>query len=101
MFVDFLDQPLSKELDFSKFPIRGIMAGAMCPEQLLLDLKREFNLEIFICYGTTENSPVTFMTTKNDTLAQKVYLGTDPKFFAQNSNFYSIGWNILVKLVGC
>jgi len=47
------------------------MAGAMCPEQLLLDLKKELNCEVFVAYGTTENSPVTTLSTQSDSLNQK------------------------------
>ena len=47
------------------------MAGAMCPEQLLLDLKKDLNCEVFVAYGTTENSPVTTLSTQSDSLNQK------------------------------
>ena len=52
-------------------PNYGLMAGAMCPEQLLLDLKKELNCEVFVAYGTTENSPVTTLPTQSDSLNQK------------------------------
>lgn len=67
MFVDFLDHPDKSKFDLkSESGLRGVMAGAMCPAALLKGLKDEFNLRIFVAYGTTENSPVTFMSTKND-----------------------------------
>ena len=50
---------------------RGIMAGSICPEQLLLDLKKHVRCDVRVAYGTTENSPITTMTTVNDDLDQK------------------------------
>ena len=65
--VSFEDHPDKSKFDLkSESGLRGVMAGAMCPAALLKGLKDEFNLRIFVAYGTTENSPVTFMSTKND-----------------------------------
>ena len=69
MYVDLLDNPNRPEFDLkSRFKdgIRGIMAGSMCPEQLLIDLRNAFNCRVYVAYGTTENSPVTFMSTGSD-----------------------------------
>ena len=71
MFVDFLDNSGRGDFDFEGKTFRGLMAGSMCPEQLLLDLRHVFNCEIFVAYGTTENSPVTFMTKSTDSFENK------------------------------
>lgn len=70
MYVDMLAHPSRANQTFDK-PNYGLMAGAMCPEQLLLDLKKELNCEVFVAYGTTENSPVTTLSTQSDSLNQK------------------------------
>ena len=48
---------------FGQQEIRAIMGGAMCPPTLRRELAKHYpNMELFIVYGTTENSPVTFAT---------------------------------------
>ena len=47
------------------------MGGAVCPKQLLLDLKDKMNCEVFVGYGTTENSPLTTISTQKDSFSQK------------------------------
>ena len=70
MYVDMLAHPNRDGIEFDKENI-GLMAGAMCPEQLLLDLKSKMNCRIFVAYGTTENSPVTTLSTQDDSLDQR------------------------------
>ena len=53
------------------FDSRGVMAGSICPEQLLLDLKHKMRCDISVGYGTTENSPLTTLSTPNDSVDQK------------------------------
>ncbi|XP_072224481.1 medium-chain acyl-CoA ligase ACSF2, mitochondrial-like [Leuresthes tenuis] len=60
MFTDMVNQDLHK-YNFSSVEA-GIMAGSPCPPEILRKVKTNMNMkEITICYGTTENSPVTFM----------------------------------------
>ena len=66
MYVDLLDNPRRAEFKLPKLNYKGLMAGSICPEQLLLDLRDVFNCRVFVAYGTTENSPITFMSTGDD-----------------------------------
>ncbi|XP_056143446.1 medium-chain acyl-CoA ligase ACSF2, mitochondrial-like [Lampris incognitus] len=61
MFIDMLSQP-----DFHKYDLSsaeaGIMAGSPCPPEIVRKLRTDMNVkEMMIGYGTTENSPVTFL----------------------------------------
>lgn len=68
MYVDILDLPESKDFSPRQGGYKGIMGGSLCPEQLLRDLKDTFNCQVFVAYGTTENSPCTFMSLKTDSV---------------------------------
>ncbi|XP_070779058.1 medium-chain acyl-CoA ligase ACSF2, mitochondrial-like [Enoplosus armatus] len=60
MFTDMLSQDLHK-YDLSSVEA-GLMGGSPCPPEIVRKLKTDMNMkEITICYGTTENSPVTFL----------------------------------------
>ncbi|XP_035471439.2 medium-chain acyl-CoA ligase ACSF2, mitochondrial [Scophthalmus maximus] len=60
MFIDMLSQDLHK-YDLSSVEA-GIMAGSSCPPEIVRKLKTDMNMrEITLGYGTTENSPVTFL----------------------------------------
>jgi acyl-CoA synthetase (AMP-forming)/AMP-acid ligase II len=51
----------------------GIAAGSSVPSQLMQKLHRELNLTgLTICYGMTETSPVSLMTTPDDPLQKRV-----------------------------
>ena len=51
----------------------GIAAGSSVPGELMRRLHRDLNLtELTICYGMTETSPVSCMTTTDDPLAKRV-----------------------------
>jgi acyl-CoA synthetase (AMP-forming)/AMP-acid ligase II len=51
----------------------GIAAGSSVPAELMKKLHRELNLtDLTICYGMTETSPVSCMTTTNDPLIKRV-----------------------------
>uniref|UniRef100_A0A3Q4IFV9 Medium-chain acyl-CoA ligase ACSF2, mitochondrial n=1 Tax=Neolamprologus brichardi TaxID=32507 RepID=A0A3Q4IFV9_NEOBR len=71
MYVDMVNQ-----LDLTKYDLSsvvgGIMAGSPCPQELVkkvvFDLKVK---EITIGYGTTENSPVTFLASPLDNVERK------------------------------
>ncbi|KAL1614066.1 hypothetical protein SLS54_010062 [Diplodia seriata] len=51
----------------------GIAAGSSIPAELMRKLHRVLNLtELTICYGMTETSPVSAMTTTDDPLAKRI-----------------------------
>jgi acyl-CoA synthetase (AMP-forming)/AMP-acid ligase II len=51
----------------------GIAAGSSIPAELMRKLHRELNLtELTICYGMTETSPVSCMTTTTDPLEKRI-----------------------------
>ncbi|KAM4597773.1 medium-chain acyl-CoA ligase ACSF2, mitochondrial-like [Polymixia lowei] len=61
MFIDMLGQPDFKKFDLSSAEA-GISAGSPCPPEIMKKLRAEMNVkEMMIGYGTTENSPVTFL----------------------------------------
>ncbi|XP_057357336.1 medium-chain acyl-CoA ligase ACSF2, mitochondrial isoform X2 [Manis pentadactyla] len=71
MFVDILNQP-----DFSSYDISamcgGVIAGSPAPPELIRAIVNKLNMkELVVAYGTTENSPVTFMNFTEDTVEQK------------------------------
>lgn len=71
MFVDILNQPDFSSYDCSS--IRGgVIAGSPAPPELIRAIIGKMNMkELVVVYGTTENSPVTFMNDPEDTLEQK------------------------------
>lgn len=51
----------------------GIAAGSSIPAELMRKLHRELNLtELTICYGMTETSPVSAMTTTDDPINKRI-----------------------------
>src|ERR1700761_448815 len=51
----------------------GIAAGSSIPAELMRRLHRELNLtELTICYGMTETSPVSAMTTTDDPIEKRI-----------------------------
>ena len=51
----------------------GIAAGSSVPAELMRKLHRELNLtELTICYGMTETSPVSAMTTTDDPIEKRI-----------------------------
>lgn len=71
MFTDVLNQP-----DFSSYDIStirgGVIAGSPAPSELVQAIVEKLNAwELVVAYGTTENSPVTFLNFPTDTLEQK------------------------------
>ncbi|XP_074512606.1 medium-chain acyl-CoA ligase ACSF2, mitochondrial-like [Sebastes fasciatus] len=61
MFTDMLSQPDLHKYDLSSMEA-GIMAGSPCPAEIMRKLQTDMNMkEITIAYGTTENSPLTFL----------------------------------------
>jgi len=71
MFIDMLNLP-----EFNDFNLKslrtGIMAGSLCPSEVMKQVISRMHMnECTICYGTTENSPVTFATYRDDSLEKK------------------------------
>uniref|UniRef100_A0A1I7XI85 Medium-chain acyl-CoA ligase ACSF2, mitochondrial n=1 Tax=Heterorhabditis bacteriophora TaxID=37862 RepID=A0A1I7XI85_HETBA len=72
MFIDMLNHP-----DYNKYnyeSIRsGFIAGAPCPITLCRRLVTEMHMQdMQVCYGTTETSPVSFMSTRDDPPEQRI-----------------------------
>lgn len=62
MFIAELQLPNFKEYDLSSLRT-GVMAGSLCPEQVMRRVKTEMHMEeVSICYGMTETSPVSTQT---------------------------------------
>ncbi|XP_029292853.1 acyl-CoA synthetase family member 2, mitochondrial-like [Cottoperca gobio] len=61
MFTDMLNQQDLHKYDLSSVEA-GIIGGSSCPPEIVKKLKTDMNMkEITVGYGTTENSPITFM----------------------------------------
>ncbi|KAK7939145.1 hypothetical protein WMY93_002471 [Mugilogobius chulae] len=61
MYTDMLNRTDLHTFDWSSIE-GGVVGGAPCPPEILRRLKNEMNIkEIMSSYGTTENSPVTFL----------------------------------------
>lgn len=66
MFIDYLNVIEHHKFDVSSLKT-GIMSGASCPIELLKRVISQLHMkDISICYGMTENSPVTFQTQTHD-----------------------------------
>ncbi len=71
MFLSILEHRLFNKFNYSSLRT-GIMAGAVCPEPLMLRVFDELNMrEVTICYGLTEGSPVMNMTTTDESLENR------------------------------
>jgi fatty-acyl-CoA synthase len=71
MFIALLEHPRFGEFDLSSLRT-GIMAGAPCPPALMQHVMQDLHCpEILIGYGETEASPLTHLTTRDDTLARR------------------------------
>ncbi|XP_054463456.1 medium-chain acyl-CoA ligase ACSF2, mitochondrial-like [Anoplopoma fimbria] len=71
MFTDMLVQQDSHKYDLSSIEA-GIMAGSPCPPEILKKMITDMNVkEIMIAYGTTENSPLTFLGFPQDNVELK------------------------------
>ncbi|XP_059937373.1 medium-chain acyl-CoA ligase ACSF2, mitochondrial isoform X1 [Mesoplodon densirostris] len=71
MFVDILNQP-----DFSSYDISamcgGMIGGSPASPELIRAIINKLNMkELVVVYGSTENSPVTFMNFTEDAVEQK------------------------------
>ncbi len=71
MFIAELEHPDFKNTDTSSLRT-GIMAGAPCPPPLMKRVMTEMHCpEIIIGYGQTEASPLTHLTRRDDSFAQR------------------------------
>ncbi|XP_056672636.1 medium-chain acyl-CoA ligase ACSF2, mitochondrial isoform X2 [Monodelphis domestica] len=71
MYIDMLNQP-----DFSSYDLSslqgGVIAGSLAPPELIRAIIRKMNMvDLTVAYGTTENSPVTFMQHTKDSIERK------------------------------
>ncbi|MGB5726230.1 MAG: AMP-binding protein, partial [Thiogranum sp.] len=72
MFIAELEHAQFKDFDLSTLRT-GIMAGASCPPALMKRVMQDMHCsEILIGYGETEASPLTHLTSRDDTLERRV-----------------------------
>jgi fatty-acyl-CoA synthase len=72
MFIAELDCPQFDDYDLSSLRT-GIMAGASCPVEVMKEVRSRMHMpEVTICYGMTENSPVSTQTRRDDRLEKQV-----------------------------
>ncbi|HSG30300.1 MAG TPA: AMP-binding protein [Thermodesulfobacteriota bacterium] len=71
MFIAELEHPGFKEFDLSSLRT-GIMAGAPCPPELMKKVIKDMHCkDILIGYGETEASPLTHLTTREDSFKRR------------------------------
>jgi fatty-acyl-CoA synthase len=71
MFIAELEHPDFKQFDLSSLRT-GIMAGAPCPPPLMQRVMQDMHCsEILIGYGETEASPLTHLTTRDDSMERR------------------------------
>ena len=72
MFIAELEHPRFGEFDLSSLRT-GIMAGAPCPPELMTRVMTQMHCrEILIGYGETEASPLTHLTTRDDSFKRRI-----------------------------
>ncbi len=72
MFIAELERPDFESYDLSSLRT-GIMAGSPCPVEVMKRVMSQMHLmQITICYGMTETSPVSFQTAMDDPLERRV-----------------------------
>ncbi|HEY5604421.1 MAG TPA: AMP-binding protein [Gammaproteobacteria bacterium] len=72
MFIAELEHPRFKEFNLNSLRT-GIMAGAPCPPALMQRVIEEMHCrEILIGYGETEASPLTHLTTREDSIERRI-----------------------------
>uniref|UniRef100_A0A8C3THE1 Medium-chain acyl-CoA ligase ACSF2, mitochondrial n=2 Tax=Chelydra serpentina TaxID=8475 RepID=A0A8C3THE1_CHESE len=71
MFIDMLSQPDFDSYDLSSLR-GGVIAGSPVPPEIMKKIMTKMNMrDIVVAYGTTENSPVTFMGFPQDSVSQR------------------------------
>ncbi|XP_029456489.1 acyl-CoA synthetase family member 2, mitochondrial-like [Rhinatrema bivittatum] len=72
MYIDMLEQPSFSSYDLSSLRA-GVIAGSPVPPELMRKIISDLNMrEIVVAYGTTENSPVTFLSFSFDEINRKL-----------------------------
>jgi fatty-acyl-CoA synthase len=72
MFIAELEHPQFDDFDLSTLRT-GIMAGAPCPPVLMQRVMNDMHCkEILIGYGETEASPLTHLTTREDSMERRI-----------------------------
>uniref|UniRef100_A0A915AER6 Medium-chain acyl-CoA ligase ACSF2, mitochondrial n=1 Tax=Parascaris univalens TaxID=6257 RepID=A0A915AER6_PARUN len=72
MFIDMLNHPRYSEFDYSSV-FSGFVAGAPCPIALCRRLVQELGMrDLQVCYGTTETSPVSYMSVRDDPPEERI-----------------------------
>jgi fatty-acyl-CoA synthase len=72
MFIAELEHPRFREFDLGSLRT-GIMAGAPCPPALMKRVMEEMHCtEILIGYGETEASPLTHLTSRDDSFERRI-----------------------------
>ena len=72
MFIAELEHPQFKDFDLSSLRT-GIMAGAPCPPALMKRVIEEMHCsDILIGYGETEASPLTHLTSRDDSMERRI-----------------------------
>uniref|UniRef100_A0A914N3Y4 Medium-chain acyl-CoA ligase ACSF2, mitochondrial n=1 Tax=Meloidogyne incognita TaxID=6306 RepID=A0A914N3Y4_MELIC len=72
MFIDMLGHEEYPSFDYSSIH-SGIVAGAPCPVTLCSRLVNELGMKnLQVCYGTTETSPVSFMSICDDPPEERI-----------------------------
>uniref|UniRef100_A0A8C3LXV5 Medium-chain acyl-CoA ligase ACSF2, mitochondrial n=1 Tax=Chrysolophus pictus TaxID=9089 RepID=A0A8C3LXV5_CHRPC len=71
MFIDMLSQPDFDSYDLSTLR-GGVIAGSPVPPEIMKVISTKMHMpEILVAYGTTENSPVTFMGFPTDNFTRR------------------------------
>uniref|UniRef100_A0A8V5HCU1 Medium-chain acyl-CoA ligase ACSF2, mitochondrial n=1 Tax=Melopsittacus undulatus TaxID=13146 RepID=A0A8V5HCU1_MELUD len=71
MFIDMLSQPDFDSYDLSSLR-GGVIAGSPVPPEVMKMVITKMHMpEMVVAYGTTENSPVTFMGLPNDSITRR------------------------------
>ncbi|WAQ98781.1 ACSF2-like protein [Mya arenaria] len=72
MFIDMLNHPEFHSFDLSTL-YTGVMAGSPCPIETMRQVIAKMHMDqVTVCYGTTENSPVTFQSHRDDVIEKRV-----------------------------
>ncbi|MDB5987418.1 MAG: acetoacetyl-CoA synthetase, partial [Nevskia sp.] len=72
MFIAELDHPHFAQFDLSSLRT-GIMGGAPCPAEVMKRVRTQMHMEeVTIAYGMTETSPVSFQTSVDDPVEQRI-----------------------------
>ncbi|KAI1720672.1 AMP-binding enzyme domain-containing protein [Ditylenchus destructor] len=72
MYIDMFNHPEFNDYNYSSIR-SGIVAGAPCPVTLCARLVNDLGMkDLQVCYGTTETSPVSFMSVRDDPPLERI-----------------------------